>query len=464
MSDACAHASRPLRSPRDGRDPARRGEAGPAGRPDPGRATASAGYGQPGYGQPGYGRPGGWNAAPAPGGIPLRPLGLGDILNGAVTSARRNPAATFGLAAIVMTAYGILTAIIEAAERSRSGRLTSLQHTVQNGQNLSPHQVDSAVTSVLGVLLPAFALTIVLSLVMTSALTGMLSVVIGRGILGRTVSLGEAWRACRLGAVIGTSLLLLLIAVGVPLPVAVVAVVLVLLHLGPVAAIIAVLGGIASVVFEILLGIRLSLTLPALMLERTTPRNAIARSWELSRGSFWRLFGILLLTEIVVGIAATLLSLPFTILGNLAGGDSSNLFSLAASASVAAVILGAIGGIVASTIARPVSAGVAVLLYADLRMRREGLDLALRSAAGSQALTGDEFATAWPPAAGPGSQPSGLVGVASARGSPRSWRLRRPVQGRRGCGLRGVACFAIRGALGRQAACQYGARVSDTSR
>ena len=232
---------------------------------------------------------------------------------------------------------------------------------------------------------------------MTSALTGMLSVVIGRGILGRTVRLGEAWRASRLGAVIGTSLLLLLIGICVPLPVAVVAVVLVLLHLGPVAAIIAVLGGIASVVFEILLGIRLSLALPALMLERTTPRNAIARSWELSRGSFWRLFGILLLTEIVVGIAATLLSLPFTILGNLAGG-SSNVFSLTASASVAAVILGAIGGIVASTIARPVSAGVAVLLYADLRMRREGLDLVLRSAAESQALTGDEFGTAWRPA------------------------------------------------------------------
>ena len=361
------------------------------------------GYGQPGYGQPGYGQPGGWNAAPAPGGIPLRPLGLGDILNGAVTSARRNPAATFGLAAIVMTIYGILTAIIEAAERSQSGRLTSLQHTLQNGQNLSPHQIDSAVTDVLGVLLPAFALTIVLSLVMTSALTGMLSVVIGRGILGRTVRLGEAWRASRLGAVIGTSLLLLLIGICVPLPVAVVAVVLVLLHLGPVAAIIAVLGGIASVVFEILLGIRLSLALPALMLERTTPRNAIARSWELSRGSFWRLFGILLLTEIVVGIAATLLSLPFTILGNLAGG-SSNVFSLTASASVAAVILGAIGGIVASTIARPVSAGVAVLLYADLRMRREGLDLVLRSAAESQALTGDEFGTAWRPARGPGSQ------------------------------------------------------------
>jgi hypothetical protein len=63
------------------------------------------GYGQGGYGQGGYVPPGqgGRNAAPAPGGVPLRPLALGDILNVAVTLARRNPAATFGLAAIVRT-------------------------------------------------------------------------------------------------------------------------------------------------------------------------------------------------------------------------------------------------------------------------------------------------------------------------------------------------------------------------
>jgi hypothetical protein len=38
-----------------------------------------------------------------------------------------------------------------------------------------------------------------------------------------------------------------------------------------------------------------------------------------------------------------------------------------------------------------------VLLYADLRMRREGLDLMLRDAAQNQALTGDEFSAVWQP-------------------------------------------------------------------
>ena len=340
-------------------------------------------------------------AAPAPGGIPLRPLGLGDILNGAVTSARRNPAATFGLAAIVMTLNGLLTAVFEAIERTQAHRLTSTQQALQNGQSLSQQQVDSMLRSVFGVLLPSVLATVVLTLVLTSALTGMLSVVIGRGVLGRKVSLGEAWRAARLGAVVATSLLLLLIAICVPLPVVVVAVLLALLHLGPVAVIIAVVGGIASVVFEILLAVRLSLALPALMLERISPWNAIKRSWELSRGSFWRLFGILLLTEIIVGIAAALLSLPFGIIGGIVGGGGGtiSLFSGAATASIADVTIAAIGSIIASTITRPISAGVTVLLYADLRMRREGLDLALRSAAESQALTGQEFDTAWRPPA-----------------------------------------------------------------
>jgi hypothetical protein len=45
-----------------------------------------------------------------------------------------------------------------------------------------------------------------------------------------------------------------------------------------------------------------------------------------------------------------------------------------------------------------------VLLYTDLRMRREGLDLALRTAAQSNSLTGDEFDSAWRPPAG--GQPS----------------------------------------------------------
>ena len=137
-----------------------------------------------------------------------------------------------------------------------------------------------------------------------TALTGLLSAVIGRGVLGGKISLAEAWRAGRVGPVIGTAVLLLLLGTCVLLPVVAVVAVLALLHLTPVAVTLGILGGIACIVFEILLVTRLSLTLPAVVLEHISPVSAIKRSWQLSQGSFWRLFGILLLTGVIVTIAA----------------------------------------------------------------------------------------------------------------------------------------------------------------
>src|SRR5580704_1100703 len=273
----------------------------PFGQPAPGGQPGQSGlppYPQSGYGQ-GYGRPGpgGWNAAPAPGGVPLRPLALGDILNGAVTLARRNPAATFGLAAIVMTVYGVVSAGVEGIYRTR---LATDETTLRSGQSLTSQQAAHLFGSFFGALVPIVGVTVVLSLVLNAALTGMLSAVIGRGVLGRTTSLRQAWQAGRVGAVLGATLLLFLLGVAVLVPVAAAVVVLALLHLTPVAVLLGVVGGIGAVVFEVLLVIRLSLTLPAVVLERISPGAAIRRSWQLSHGSFWRLFGILVLTAIIV--------------------------------------------------------------------------------------------------------------------------------------------------------------------
>ncbi len=319
-----------------------------------------------------------------------------------MTLARRNPAATFGLAAIVMTFYGVISTLVGGLVRTR---LATDQTALKNSQTLTPQQLDHLFGSLFAVLVPLALVTVVLSVVLNAALTGMLSAVIGRGVLGRKTSLGEAWRAGRIGAVAGATVLLFLLGVAVVVPVVLAVVVLALLHLTPVAVILGVLGGIACVVFEILLVIRLSLTLPAVVLERISPVQAIKRSWYLTNGSFWRLFGILLLTAIIVGIAADVLAIPFTVLEVVIGGGSAGLFGVAATTSVAALIVGAIGSILATTVTRPISAGVNVLLYVDLRMRREGLDLTLRNVAQEQTLTGDEFAAVWqPPATGQGGQ------------------------------------------------------------
>ncbi|MGB6456769.1 MAG: glycerophosphoryl diester phosphodiesterase membrane domain-containing protein [Streptosporangiaceae bacterium] len=373
------------------------GSYGQPGYPPPGYGQPGS-YGQPGpYGQPGYGRPrpGGWSAAPAPGGVPLRPLSLGDIFNGTVTLARRNPAATFGLTAIVMTVYGIAAALLQ---RLYTTRIVSLQNTLKTGAQPTQQQLDHVIGSFLAVALPAIVAVFVIALVVDAALTGLLSNVIGRGMLGRKIGLSQAWRAGRPGVVLGATVLLLLLGIAVPLPVVIAVVVLAVLHLTPVAVAIGVLGGIGTIVVEVLLVIRLSLTLPAVVLERISPTAAIRRSWQLTHGSFWRLFGILLLTGLVVGVAGYVLTIPFAVIAAVISG-SGVFLAEAASTSVAALIVSAVGSIVAATVTRPVSAGVSVLLYADLRMRREGLDLTLRNAAQNQMLTGDEFAAVWQPSA-----------------------------------------------------------------
>jgi membrane-anchored glycerophosphoryl diester phosphodiesterase (GDPDase) len=300
-----------------------------------------------------------------------------------------------------MTVYGIVSALVQGIYRTR---LATDETTLQNGQSLSSQQLGHAFGSFAADIVPLVLVTVVLSLVLNAALTGMLSAVIGRGVLGRTTSLGGAWQAGRVGAVLGATLLLFLLGIGVVVPVALAVIVLALLHLTPVAVLLGVLGGIGCLVFEILLVIRLSLTLPAVVLEGISPVVAIRRSWQLTHGSFWRLFGILALTGIIVTVAAEVLTIPFTIIGTFIDGGSGGPFSAAATTSVAALIVGAIGTILAATITRPISAGVNVLLYVDLRMRREGLDLTLRDAAQNQTLTGDEFAALWrPPAANQGS-------------------------------------------------------------
>ena len=73
----------------------------------------------PGYGGPPLQRP----AALAPGIIPLRPLSLSDIFNGAVAYIRTNPKATLGLTAIVVLVTQIITLIALTGPFAAASRL-----------------------------------------------------------------------------------------------------------------------------------------------------------------------------------------------------------------------------------------------------------------------------------------------------------------------------------------------------
>jgi hypothetical protein len=388
-------------------------------------SSGQSGYGQAGYGQAGYGppppgqRPRYGEAAPKPGVIPLRPLGVGEILDGAFASIRRNPRAILGLAAVVMTISAVLSAVITRTLLN----LGSLDLPTP-GQQLTTAQATHLVSRIVAVALPAFGLSVLLTIIVQAILAGLLAPIIARGVAGQQISAGDAWRITRprLPSVLLATLLVLLAGLG---PVLIIGVITgIALLAGAPAAVYGgiVLVGLAALVLTIWLSTMLSLVTPVVVLENERPVRALVRSWRLVRRSFWRVFGITLLAGIIVAVAGGILQLPFTFFGAVLGSGTGGTVILV------------IGAIAAGTVTRPITAGVTVLLYVDMRMRKEGLDLALRTASGSGqpgsglpgsglpgsgGPLGDDFATVWrPPSAGPVPTPGAPP---TAAGAPPPW-------------------------------------------
>jgi hypothetical protein len=333
--------------------------------------------------------------------VPLRPLGVGDILSGAFTLIRRNPVATLGLAAIVQTIYGIASAFISWQELNAAHRL---------GTSLVPGSAPGHVFHALGRFFSSYApyalLDLALVFVFQAILTGMLTGALGRGLLGHKITIAEAWRIARVPAVIGVSLLVPLIVIAIWVPIAAIVIGLAAAKLTAAAIVVGIVGFIAALVLTIWISIKLTLAVPSVVLEGARPVEALRRSWQLVQGSWWRVFGISLLAAIIVAFIGGILQLPFSLVGSLVGGGGGGFTTLfnpsAAGAASAAptlltVLIGAIGSIIAATCTRPISAGVTVLLYTDMRIRKEGLDLALNQAAQARGLTGDEFMSLWRP-------------------------------------------------------------------
>ncbi|HKC19456.1 MAG TPA: hypothetical protein VKE27_07455 [Candidatus Dormibacteraeota bacterium] len=105
---------------------------------------------------------------------------------------------------------------------------------------------------------------------------------------------------------------------------------------------------------------------PAMFVENIGLGNAFSRSWWLVQGRWWRTFLVLFLIAIIWYVAQFALS-AFLQLGSV-------LLQLIVSPFIAAAISSAIGQIV-SALASPILQIAIVLVYFDLRVRKEGLDL-----------------------------------------------------------------------------------------
>jgi hypothetical protein len=223
---------------------------------------------------------------------------------------------------------------------------------------------------------------LLITMLATLFTTAVLTVVISRSVLGRPVTLSDAWAEARprLFPLLGLTLLLAVMAAAI-MTVGILPGYLI----GDTAGVgLAFLGLLAASGVLLWLWVRFCLASPALMLERQSITASMRRSAKLVRGAWWRTFGILALTGLLTLIVTLVIGIPFGLVAMAVddGGLSSFLTEGATSFGWPFLIVSAIGDVVISTITYPLSAGVMALLYVDQRIRREALDLDLARAAG----------------------------------------------------------------------------------
>ncbi|MGW0569754.1 hypothetical protein [Streptomyces tauricus] len=352
--------------------------AGPGGYGGP--SGYGGGYGPGPGGHPGWG--GGWGGPPPaakPGVIPLRPLGVGEILDGAVSTMRTHWRTVLGISLAVAVFTQILVILLQGLVLDDSASTDVLNDPSATAGELSRAMGDTLLNS--GVVL-------LITLLGTIVATALLTTVTSRAVLGKSVTTAEAWRDARpqLLKLFGLTFLLPLIA-AVIVAVGILPGVLVGLAGGGDGAVaLGALGGLAASVVVLWLMIRFSLASPALMLEKQSVWKSLNRSAKLVRGAWWRVFGIQLLATIIANIVASIIVIPFTFLASALSGDGigSLLDSGTGDLGWTFLIVSGIGSVIGSMLTFPITAGVTVLLYIDQRIRREALDLDLARAAGIQ--------------------------------------------------------------------------------
>ena len=308
-----------------------------------------------------------WTVA-QPGIIPLRPLTVGELFNGAFQAVRVNPQTMFGFAFAIMAVVGLVQAFFASSSTSSLTRALSSGDTEDLVYSLGG-SMGSLVTSGLTLLATAF-------------LSGMLALTVWDAVLGRKSSPADAWHrfSPRFVPVLLATLLIGIIEF-------VVIVLVLLVFMIPFFLVVvnaasarsydsasAGIGGALSIIFLMIVAlivvacfftVKFAFTSSAVVLEGLGPVDAIKRSWSLSKGSFWRILGRILLIGVVIGLISSVLGgIVGAILGVGANAADSVGMLVAFSAFVSALL---------SAVVIPVQSSFYTLMYLDERMRKENL-------------------------------------------------------------------------------------------
>jgi hypothetical protein len=294
-------------------------------------------YGPP-YGQPGWGPPSPYPPLPKAGSartgpLPLHPMTLGDILDGAFKLLKANVRTIVLVAAVFLVPINLVAGFFQ---RDLLGGYGFLQ--LAN----DPSLIDQANADPSNALLLSAVLAALASFLITPFIGGAVSKIVAASYLGEEPEPGPVMRATarRFLALLGAFFFTLLLKL--------------------VGLLVCVVGVLVPMTFFLV-------TTPAVMVEELGPIQAMARSVTLVRTRFWPVMGIGVLSGLLASVLESILSWPFGLAAGLIGFRWG-------------WILAAIGEILPALVTMPLVAIVATLVYFDLRIRNEGFDLQMIAA------------------------------------------------------------------------------------
>jgi hypothetical protein len=268
--------------------------------------------------------------------VALRPLNFGEVLDTAFNLFKRNFKAVVLVSAVIMVPLSLLGAA--AAAGLAPSDLSALE---------DPNADLEDILGIFGGFFGALGLGSLLQIVGSILVQAATTRIYSESYRGGSMSAGEAMRhgVRRLPGMLGLTLLttigtffgfLLCIAPGVWLYAA---------------------WGVAPA---------------ALIAEPTSAIKALGRSFNLVKGNWWRVFGLLVLAAVLVGVITGAVTAPLQFGATFGSGFADNP-ELVFSGTYLALNTLVTGVVTAVTL--PFTAAVVVAIYYDLRVRKEGYDL-----------------------------------------------------------------------------------------
>jgi hypothetical protein len=294
----------------------------------------------------------------------LRPLGVGDIVDRVFSMYRQRALLFVALAAVP---YLALFLVIGGIALSLGSQLAPLGPffdsftTVPAGVPPTP-TITPTIANAFFTLIVFGVVASLVSVLFLSVQIGSLVDATAARYLGRETTVGSSFRAGLRVApkIIGTGLLLFFsLVIGW-------AVLIVVIALSR-NALVAALAGIAGLVATVFVFASWLVAPVVAAIEPVGPIHAVRRSWWLSNGHRWRILGLQILLAVLQTVLSTLISFIFV--------------AAFISDALVRVVLQNIVNVIATILWAPVEWGTFTILYFDLRVRKEALDLQLAAEA-----------------------------------------------------------------------------------